>query len=324
MIRRLASVILLCLAVAAASAPARAAGVVEPAPDGARFLFIVDMSSSMEYLQSAIEATIYELIGSGLAGQMRVGDTYGVWTFNKETYAGRTPMRVWDPRKCVQLGTIAAAFLNNQPYEKSSNLKQTISTLAGVIRAVSNLTVFIISDGGSPMRGTPFDNTVNADYKKKSRDRSQAKRPFVTTLVVRDGWFVSAAVSIGGQPIPLPDRPPPLLTQTTKSPPPERAVPNDVVLRASTGTTTTQAPPPAKPATTAPQVQTAGTSSKVPAAGEPVARGPTAVLSAKPEATALATDPLPTPPRRVVQISTKTNSSLALTPAAAPQQPNPD
>src|SRR3989442_501287 len=181
MIRRLASVILLCVAVAAASAPARAAGVVvEPAPDGARFLFIVDMSSSMEYLQTAIEATIYELIGSGLAGQMRVGDTYGLWTFNKETYAGGTPMRVWDPRKSTQLGTIAAAFLNNQPYEKSSNLKQTISTLTGVIRAVSNLTVFIISDGGSPMRGTPFDTTVNADYKKKSKDRSQAKRPFVT------------------------------------------------------------------------------------------------------------------------------------------------
>src|SRR5262245_45215758 len=90
-----------------------------PAPDAQRFLFVVDISGDMERLQAANETALYELLFSGVYGQMRTGDSYGLWTFNKETYTGRFPMQVWDARKPSQLGAIAAAFLNQQNYEKS-------------------------------------------------------------------------------------------------------------------------------------------------------------------------------------------------------------
>ena len=58
-------------------------------PEGDRFLFIVDTSSGMERLKEQIEMTIYDLLRSGLFGQMLTGDTYGMWTFDKETHAGK-------------------------------------------------------------------------------------------------------------------------------------------------------------------------------------------------------------------------------------------
>jgi hypothetical protein len=193
---------------------------IKPAADGQRFLFLVDTSSSMEHLQAEVEASVYELIRSGIGGYMRAGDTYGMWTFNKQTYPGRFAMQVWDPKKVSPLGTIAAAFLSDQTYEKASNLKQAIASLAPVVRSVSNFNVVIISDGSSPMRGTPFDEAINADYRKKNKERKELKRPFVTTLIVRDGWFVNNSVRIAGQSIPLPDRPlPEIAVAKTNAPP---------------------------------------------------------------------------------------------------------
>ena len=194
---------------------------IKPAADGQRFLFLVDTSASMERLQQEVEATVYELIRSGFGGYMEAGDTYGMWTFNKQAYPGRFAMQVWDPRKVSPLATIAAAFLSERTYEKTSNLKQAIASLAPVVNSVSNLNVVIISDGGSPMKGTPFDDAINADYRKKNRERKDLKRPFVTTLIVRDGWFVNHSVKIAGQPIPLPDRPlPEIAVARTNAPPP--------------------------------------------------------------------------------------------------------
>jgi hypothetical protein len=182
------------------------------APDGERFLFIADISEDMERLKAENEAALYDLLLAGLYGQMRDGDSYGLWAFNKETYTGRFPMQVWDARKRSQLATIAAAFLAGHNYEKSSDTKQMITQLATVIQAVSNLTVFIISDGSSVMHGTPFDKKIADEYKRKRRERSAAKRPFVTTLIVRDGRMVDYSVVVAGQPIQLPPRSLPMAT----------------------------------------------------------------------------------------------------------------
>jgi hypothetical protein len=202
-----------CLSLPVISAPT-------PAPEGERFLFIVDTSSGMERLKEQNETTIYELVRSGLFGQMRTGDTYGLWTFDKETHAGKFPMQVWDAHRASQLATIAAAYLSGQNYENSDDVKRLTDLLTTVIRATSNLNVFIISDGSSNMRGTPFDKAVNTEYRKQRRERSSAKQPFVTTLFARGGSITNYSVVVAGQPILLPERPLPAVAVTTKAAPP--------------------------------------------------------------------------------------------------------
>ncbi len=176
----------------------------------------------MERLKNETEATLYDLLLSGLYGQMLSGDSYGVWTFHKETQAGRFPMQVWDSRRANQLATIAAAFISNQTYEHSAEMKPMTELLDTVIHAVSNLNVFIISDGRTAMRGTPFDKAINAEYKKQRRERNSAKRPFVTALFAGDGSITNHLVAVAGKPIKLPERPPAVVARTIAPQPPIR------------------------------------------------------------------------------------------------------
>jgi hypothetical protein len=218
--------ILLLLVICGAWWPALGAGASGnsrpmPTPDGERFLFVVDISAKMERLQEANEAALYELIGSGVNRQMRPGDTYGIWTFNRTTSAGKFPMQIWDSRNASQLGTIAAAYLAQQTYEHSSDLTRLVPALNALIHSVSNLNVFIISNGDSPLVGTPLDKALNAEYKAKRKQRIKAEKPFITTLMARDGWVINGVVTIAGEPIELLQRRLPVVVEKKPLAPPK-------------------------------------------------------------------------------------------------------
>jgi hypothetical protein len=245
---------------------------IAPAPDGQRYLFILENSSAMEDLQASNEATLFELIRSGVDGQMLAGDTFGLWTYNKTTHAGRFPMRVWEPKRSTQQATIAAAFVSQQLYEKSANMKELMLDLTDVIRAVSNLTVLLISDGSTEVHGTPFDKSINSEYRSQNRIRRHAKRPFVTTLIVRDGWYVQARVTVGGAHIELPERPPSVLAL---KPPPTNAPPTNANIAAAVASPSARhASPASTPAASAPSNEVASGTAAAAAATNGVVLAP--------------------------------------------------
>lgn len=218
-----------------------------PAPEGQRFLFVLDLSDGMEKLKGASETTIQDLIFNGAYGQMRTGDTYGVWGFNREIYSGQFPMQVWDSRKPSQLATVAAAFLADADYGKSADMKLLLGQLNLVIQSVSNVTVFVVSDGYTSMTGTPFNKQINDVYKKRRRERASAKSPFVTTLIAREGIIASYSVTIGGEPILLPERPLPAIVQNNTAAPtaPSTNAPKIVITTPAPKPAPTQEPSPA-------------------------------------------------------------------------------
>jgi hypothetical protein len=290
MIHLVLTITLCCLTVAgfAATAPSRAERErILPAPDGQRFLFIVETSSSTGRTQAETEAALFDLIASGVYRAMRPGDTYGLWTYNKVISAGEFPMQIWDSRNASQLGTIAAAYLSDREFEKSGDVKRMMTTVQSVIHSVSNLNIFIVSNGDSPVTGTPFDKAINAEYKEQRRERRKAGKPFITTLVVRDGWIIHGAVSISGTPIDLPARPLPVIAQKQQTPVP---VP---------------APTAPKAAAEAPQSPPAPLASSIAAASSSNAAPPSVTV-------------VPQKPR-IIQIITRTNvvdPSSATVPAA--------
>ena len=84
-----------------------------PQPD--RWLLIVDTSSAMERRARAVEGVVGELMVSGMNGQMEPGAELGIWTYNKELFAGVAPMQTWDPAHSNLMANRTVGFLSKQP-----------------------------------------------------------------------------------------------------------------------------------------------------------------------------------------------------------------
>src|SRR3954463_7212557 len=64
---------------------------------GNRFLFVVETSPGMARLDHGGRQAVVDLIYTGIAGQMRKGDTFAIWNFNDQVFAGAYPMQIWRP-----------------------------------------------------------------------------------------------------------------------------------------------------------------------------------------------------------------------------------
>src|SRR5262245_505937 len=117
----------------------------KPTPDGSRFLFVMDTSSSMKSISDAERQTLFDLVFSGVNGYMSTGDTFGVWTYGEEVGVGKFPMQVWDADTAVELASRATKFIRDQEYAGNNQIEELMPKLTAVIHAVSNLNIFIIS-----------------------------------------------------------------------------------------------------------------------------------------------------------------------------------
>ena len=184
--------------------------------DGGRFLFVVKTSSSMRRIETATRQAVFDMIFTGLNGYLRSGDSLGLWTFNEETQAGDFPMQIWEAESPVDAATRAASHLRAQRYSGDSDTAALILKLQSVIGAVRNVTIFIVMDAGTKFEGTPFDEAVNRTIQQQAREQARARKPFITTLVAREGKIADAFVTIAGQPMTLPERPVPALVQNRR------------------------------------------------------------------------------------------------------------
>jgi hypothetical protein len=211
-----------------------------PAPDGHKFLFIVDTASSMQRLEYDGRQAVFDMLHSGLEGQLRSGDTFGIWTFDETIHAGEYPMQVWNPSNRLSLASQATLFIKGQPYRGSARFDPLVTNVLKVIKAVQDVNIFVVSDEKVKLKGTPFDDAVNKIYQQRDDELRKSKQPFVTTLLARDGVIVTAGVTLAGEPITLPPRPPPV-ARPEPAPPAPREI------------TTAQVPPPARPVRNTPR-----------------------------------------------------------------------
>jgi len=189
----------------AVAAPAKAPK--QTVPSGNRFLFIVETSTAMGQLEHGGRQAVFDLIYSGVEGRMRKGDTYGIWTFNESVYAGFYPMQTWEPRANLEHASAAGRFLKAQKYEKQANITNVIKQLQTVIRTVKDVNVFLVTEGGATMTGTPFDDAINESYQNNRAQARETKKPLVTTLAARNGQITGAYVSFPEERIVLADLP---------------------------------------------------------------------------------------------------------------------
>jgi hypothetical protein len=306
------------IAACAGTAPAAPRTNTPPSRPAQRFLFVVDMSYSMARLDKQCRQAVFDLIYTGLYGQMRPGDTYGLWTFQEDVRAGQFPMQVWNPRQTLELASRAATFLKGQRHDKRTRMDAALGKVVALINTVKDVTVFVISDGDTPFAGTPLDDDINAAFAQRASARREARQPYVTTLLARNGQIVSGAVAIAGERILLIE-PTPAQTAQAPAPPPATDTTN------APAPTSVQAAP--APAAVAPPLVTntiAATPATPPPAPTQAAAPVTPPASSPPEsprpvvaAPAPAPTPAPLPTAQPIIMTNPAKATLANAATAA-------
>ncbi len=259
--------LLLCFLTAIAVLPElRAQTNLPPATNIAlpnRFLLVVDTSASMKRRAGDVLKIVDGIIASGASGQLRVGDTLGVWTFNEDVYSD-LPLQTWAVNEREQIASRTDDFLKQQRYAKTSRFDKLLPNLRDVIRASDIITIFIISNGEGKMKGTAFDQEINDLYQQNLKETKSHRVPIVTVLQAKGGRLLRYTVNAFPWPVVIPEVPitiksvpapppvqpaPAVVRQNTPSPVPplifEKPVPPLVVKTESAPPVTAQPAPPA-------------------------------------------------------------------------------
>src|SRR5689334_11779918 len=144
---------LLC-ALALTSGLAAEKKAAAPPQEGGRFLFVVETSTAMAPFEHAGGQTVFDLIFSGLDGQMQPKDTIGIWTFGEEVHAGLFPMQVWTPEQKARVATEAGMFLKDQHHDRQAHLDRVIRKVLPLVVAVKDVNIFIVSGNEVTWKGT--------------------------------------------------------------------------------------------------------------------------------------------------------------------------
>lgn len=182
-----------------------AAGVNTPQEE--RVLVIVETSSVMQKRTENVQKLVGEIVFSGLGGDMRSGDTIGLWTFNDELRTGQFPLQRWTKTTRQRVAATVVQFLQQQPFEKTAKPAVFWDALTNIVARSERITVVIVSSGSDPIIGTPFDESITQNFLKNDDAQRKAKMPFITMLRAYQGKFISFSVNLPPWPMELPEYP---------------------------------------------------------------------------------------------------------------------
>ena len=194
-------------------------------PPPCRFLFLVESSKGMARISSGTAATVAGLVASGVSGLLRPGDAFALWHFNAEPFQFDFPNQVWQPDEAARRATEARIYLQNLRFDKPVRADLALREMFLAMRATDPLTVVLISNGESPMVGTPFDVEINKVYLRRGEELRKARLPFVTTLRCVNRQIENAAVTAGREEIVLPEPAPEAASATAAANPSAAASP---------------------------------------------------------------------------------------------------
>lgn len=165
-----------------------------PEPVSNRYLIIIETSRSMMKRGDGVLETLTSMILNGMKGQMRGGDTLGIWTYNDKLHVGEFPLQIWTPANRQNVAQNAENFLKHQKFENKSRLSVVLPPLRDLIKESEFITVLILSSAREKISGTPFDQEINAAYATWAPEQEKKLMPVVTVLRATKGTITHQAV----------------------------------------------------------------------------------------------------------------------------------
>jgi hypothetical protein len=225
-----------------------------------RFLLIFDTSSDMRARLPAVQKALEALLATSVNGQLHLGDSVGVRTFDQDLHAGQFPLQYWKPEDAPMIASNIVKFVKKQHYLNKTGFDALQPLLHHVVQRSERLTVLIFCDGKGEIHGTPYDAGINQLFQQRQKERQKGELPIIIGLRSQRGQYVGCMLSFPPQPVSLPEFPP--LPEVPHAPPvadapapPRSNVPALIIV----GTTITNhvPPPQPKPAPTNPPPMTA-------------------------------------------------------------------
>ncbi len=173
-----------------------------------RYLLIIENSRPMHRRINGLVESVQKLLASGIGGQLKRGDSVGLWTYNDQLHTGVFPLQRWSPDQHQAMVGGMLAFTRQQKYEKEPRLDQVVATVERVVSNSDSITIVLFSTGLAEIRGTPFDAKINEVFKLWEPQQQQARMPFVTVLRARQGKMEACSANPAPWKIELPELPP--------------------------------------------------------------------------------------------------------------------
>jgi len=195
-----------------------------------RYLIVVETSRAMDKREAAVSRVLRQLLLSGMNGQLRAGDSLGLWTFNEDLHGGEFPLQEWAPQERTNIATAVVTFIEHQKFGKTPHLSKVVPELARLSRVSDLITFVLISSGTENMIGTPFDAKINQSFTTWRDQQAKAHQPFVTVLRANRGRLTDFTVAQAPWPMEIPPLPaPPRTTQPVITSTPKSAAPAPAV-----------------------------------------------------------------------------------------------
>jgi hypothetical protein len=172
-------------------------------PPPRRYLLVVETSQAMQSRADVMLQAVHELLSTGMDNHARPSDTLGIWTFNRDLYAGFFPLETWSPGALNQITLRALTFLRTVKYANQPSFDPILPELARLVRDSEPLTVILISGGLVRVRGTPFDSQINDAYASWLPRLPKARRLFLTALHASHGRITGYSVTPASFPLDL-------------------------------------------------------------------------------------------------------------------------
>jgi hypothetical protein len=191
------SVLLFALAVCLLT-PALLPAAQPPPQKGNRFLFILNTSTAMRRQTNGVLQAVRGLLQSGMNGEMRDGDTFGLWTYDEQLHTD-FPMQVWSKRNQDETVAGMTAYLAGLRYQNRAHLEKVLPAMSQMIASSRVITLIFIYDGTETMQGSGFDKDINDLQRQFGRQMRDQNLPFVTLLAAWNGKTIDYSVNPPGK-----------------------------------------------------------------------------------------------------------------------------